>query len=86
MNTLSDLNYVQLCMSEALRLEPPVSRSTAMTMTETVRIGDLTLKAGDVFAIDMYRLQRNKEQWISPEEFIPERFDSKSKYYLTPSG
>jgi len=34
----------------------------------------------------MMRLHRNKEEWIEPEKFIPERFDPQSKYYLTPTG
>ena len=29
---------------------------------------------------------RDPEQWIKPEEFIPERFDSQSEFYLTPKG
>mmetsp|Transcript_297 Transcript_297/g.325 ORF Transcript_297/g.325 Transcript_297/m.325 type:complete len:81 (+) Transcript_297:242-484(+) len=31
-------------------------------------------------------LHYNKEEWENPEEFIPERFDPSSKYFLTPSG
>jgi cytochrome P450 len=34
----------------------------------------------------MLHLQRRADQWIEPEEFIPDRFDPESKYYLTPSG
>mmetsp|Transcript_30460 Transcript_30460/g.29843 ORF Transcript_30460/g.29843 Transcript_30460/m.29843 type:complete len:142 (-) Transcript_30460:20-445(-) len=69
-----------------MRFEPPVPRSAVMTMTKDVKIGYLNLKAGDIFAIDIARAQRNKDQWISPEQFIPERFDPKSPYYLTPAG
>jgi len=34
----------------------------------------------------MIYLHRNKEEWIEPEKYIPERFDPQSKYYLTPNG
>ena len=34
----------------------------------------------------MAYLQRSPEQWTSPEEYIPERFDSTSQYYLAPNG
>jgi len=34
----------------------------------------------------MHRLQKNKEEWIEPLAYIPERFDAKSRYYLAPSG
>lgn len=36
--------------------------------------------------IDHLNLHHNRKQWIEPHKFIPERFDPKSKYYLTPSG
>lgn len=31
-------------------------------------------------------IHRNPDEWQSPTEFIPDRFDPKSKYFLTPSG
>ena len=34
----------------------------------------------------MHYLHRNPKQWHEPEEFIPERFDPSSKYFLTPEG
>ena len=86
LNTLPDLNYVGWCVSEGLRIEAPVPVSSPMSMTETTRVNEYTLRAGDILCIDMYRLQRNKDEWIDPEEFIPERFDPKSRYFLTPSG
>lgn len=55
-----------------------------MMMTEDIKLGNFTLKAGDIFIIDMWGLHRNKEQWIEPERYIPERFDPKSTYYFTP--
>jgi len=40
----------------------------------------LTLAAGAMFTIDMFRLGNNPDEWIEPERFIPERFDSQSRY------
>jgi cytochrome P450 len=34
----------------------------------------------------MFNLHRDEVQWIKPDEFIPERFDNSSPYFLTPSG
>jgi len=58
---MSELNYISYCVSEALRFEPPVGRSSVITMTDDTTIGEYTLKAGDGIVLDMYRLQRNKD-------------------------
>mmetsp|Transcript_32588 Transcript_32588/g.24078 ORF Transcript_32588/g.24078 Transcript_32588/m.24078 type:complete len:108 (-) Transcript_32588:32-355(-) len=34
----------------------------------------------------MMELHHSKDQWRDPDEFIPERFDPNSEYYLTPLG
>lgn len=34
----------------------------------------------------MYHLHRNKKEWRSPNEYIPERFDPESEWYLRPDG
>ena len=34
----------------------------------------------------MYFLHRNPKEWKEPNEYIPERFDPSSQYFLTPMG
>ena len=34
----------------------------------------------------MYRLCNNPVEWQEPEKFIPDRFDTQSPMFLTPSG
>ena len=34
----------------------------------------------------MVNLHWNRDEWIEPEKYIPERFDPSSPYYLTPKG
>ena len=36
--------------------------------------------------IDFHNLHRNEQQWIRPDDFIPERFDPESSFFLTPDG
>lgn len=36
--------------------------------------------------INIYSLHHNPDEWISPEKFIPERFDKESPLSLTPKG
>lgn len=60
LDSLSELDYLQRCLSEGMRWEAPLTRSTSMMMTEDVNIGKYSLKAGDIFVVDMYNLHRNK--------------------------
>ena len=49
-------------------------------------VGGFPFKKHEVFNISLYHLHRNPQEWIHPDDFIPERFDAESKYYLTPDG
>ena len=46
----------------------------------------MNIRKGDYVSINMHRLCNNPDEWIEPEKFIPERFNSDSKYFLTPDG
>ena len=34
----------------------------------------------------IYLVQVNPKEWIDPMKYVPERFDSESKWSLTPAG
>ena len=55
-------------------------------MSETIQCGPLNIRKGDPLSISIYHLCNNPNEWIEPRKFIPERFNSKSKYYMTPNG
>jgi len=46
----------------------------------------VTVKNGDIFKIHLYAIHHDTDQWISPEKFIPERFDSKNPFFKRPNG
>ena len=50
------------------------------------KIGNINIRAGDEFVVDIQFLHKNPKEWIRPEEFLPERFDPTSPLHLTPSG
>jgi len=83
---MAELEYTGYCFNEALRMQPPVYSSSSVSMMETADICGTTLRKGDAISIDMYRLGMNPKEWREPERFLPERFNPKSEYYLTPEG
>lgn len=82
----SDLTFYTQCFNESLRMQPPVFYSSTVRMSEHVKAGPLSIRKGDPITIMMGRLHNHPLEWQQPERFIPERFDPKSKYYLTPAG
>ncbi|BES94576.1 cytochrome P450 [Nesidiocoris tenuis] len=71
---LSRMDYLEMCIKEALRLYPPVSYMSRRVNEDT------TMPKGDVvpkdafFAILPYIVHRNPKYFTDPERFIPERF------------
>jgi cytochrome P450 len=55
-------------------------------MTKTIIANGVEIREGDLIYIGMNALCHDREQWQQPYDFIPERFDPQSKWYLTPSG
>lgn len=75
------------CINETLRLRPSVRLSTNQEITESgVTLGGCSILKGQVFTINIAYLHTNPDQWILPDKYIPERFDSQSQFYLTPEG
>lgn len=85
--SINDMNYVTYCFTEALRYFSPVACSGLIEMKQDLHLKpNLTVRKGDSLCVHMHGLHRNPKQWIKPEEYIPERFDPESPYFLTPDG
>lgn len=81
------LIYLERCIKEAIRLDPPISVTTIHKTTADAKLGSgEKLPKGTHFMFNMVAIHRDVEQYFKPNEFIPERFSSKSEYYLTPGG
>ena len=65
---------------------PPVYWASTVRMSETVQCEKLKIRKGDVINILIDKLCNDPDQWIEPDNFIPERFDPNSPYYLAPDG
>lgn len=80
-----ELPFYTLCFQETLRISPPVPFSSTIYMTKDVNAAGLKIRKGDLPMVGIDGLCNDPEQWITPHKFIPERFDSGSSFYLTPS-
>lgn len=79
-DTVIDFEYLQMCYSESLRIEPPVANSSGQTvMNDTdFTYGNgkkINLKPGMNFSINIESIHHNSDIWPEPEKFVPERFD-----------
>ena len=73
-------------MSATLRLNPSVAISSTLQVTEPIEIRGVPVSPDVGITINIRGLHHNPHEWQEPESFIPERFDSESKWFLTPSG
>ena len=69
-----------------MRFEPTASISSPQYFTQDVTIGDVNVRAGDIFVVHIKALHRNPTEWQRPSEFLPERWDLYNPLNLTPSG
>ncbi|CDW76461.1 cytochrome family subfamily polypeptide 55 precursor [Stylonychia lemnae] len=83
---LNNCNYLNYCILESLRIDPPARVTTPHCFTEDIEICGKKILADSQWHINIQYLHHNPKEWIDPEEFIPERFDPASQYYLTPQG
>ena len=81
-----ELDYYSNCHNESLRMQPPVFYSSSFTMTQDCKLDYFNIRKGDIISINIGKLHNNPKEWQKPERFIPDRFDSRSPYFLTPTG
>lgn len=83
---IDSFEYISNCLNETMRIKPQVERSGGIELTEPVEILGKQYRADVAISINIWYLHHDPTQWQSPNEYIPERFDPTSKFYLAPSG
>ncbi len=84
--SVENLRYFTNCFYESLRMEPPTVTSSGVYTEDQTLPNGLRVKKGDLIVINIQSMQNDKNEWFSPEKFIPERFDKNSPYYKRPDG
>ena len=72
-----------MCFNESLRIEPPVLVTMSQIfIKDSELMGKYKIKKDTLLHVLISNLHHNKNYWIEPEKYIPERFDPSSPYYL----
>jgi cytochrome P450 family 4 subfamily V len=70
---LQRMPYLHACISESLRLYPPVPMFSRTT-TEPLTLGGVSIPRGMDVSISPWLLHRDSAVWTRPDEFLPERW------------
>ncbi|CAF1403825.1 unnamed protein product [Adineta ricciae] len=75
---LSELHYLDMVISETLRMYPPFTRFERVASTD-YQLGDYRIPKGIVISVPVYPIHHDPQVWPEPEKFIPERFSTEEK-------
>jgi cytochrome P450 len=70
---LEHMPFLQACISESLRLYPPVPMFSRTT-TEAMTLGGVSVPRGMDVSISPWLLHRDSTVWPQPDDFLPERW------------
>lgn len=71
------LKYLDMCLSESLRLYPPLFRFDREA-AEDVTIGGITIPKRTLVVVPVWAIHHDPELWPSPDAFDPDRFSEES--------
>ncbi|XP_073506588.1 thromboxane-A synthase [Phyllobates terribilis] len=77
-NTVHDLPYMDMVISESLRMYPPAFRFAREAAADCTVMG-CKIPAGTVLEIPIGCMQNDPQYWEEPERFRPERFTAEEK-------
>ncbi|XP_055696969.1 probable cytochrome P450 9f2 [Phlebotomus papatasi] len=87
-DTIQKMKYMDMVVSELLRMWPPVPIADRICTKELTYVDDdgLTYKfnKGDVFIMPVYAFHHDPEYFPNPSKFDPERFNEENKHNIDP--
>ncbi|XP_073948135.1 cytochrome P450 4C1-like [Choristoneura fumiferana] len=71
---IKQMTYLDMVFKEVIRLFP-IGVMLQRTLTEDIKLRNVTLPAGCSLVIPIFHMQRDKRYWENPNAFNPERFE-----------
>lgn len=83
---VDQLDYLNWCLKEGLRIDPPGVDSLGYECVEDVELCGIPFKRGDYFKINLYASNHSPVEHQRPHDFIPERYDPESEFFTKPNS
>ncbi|KAK0389778.1 hypothetical protein NLU13_3351 [Sarocladium strictum] len=78
--SLSKLEYLNACINESLRLHPPVpSGVQRITPPEGLQLDGTFIPGETIVQVPTYTLHRDERAFVQPDEYIPDRWTTRSE-------
>ena len=76
---LSNLNLLEQCLNETLRICPPAPRFGRVCTKDTMLVSSdgqiLNVKKGMIFAVPVYAIHHDEKIWPNPDKYDIHRLD-----------
>ncbi|CAL1352722.1 unnamed protein product [Linum trigynum] len=72
--SLHQLTYLDMVISEGLRLHPPIPLLLPRENGEKVELGAYVVPSNTKVIVNAWAINRDPRHWVDPEKFHPERF------------
>ena len=84
--TIEKFDYLPMFIKECQRVDGVATASFNQSVHKEFEIDGVRLLKGTHIQYNLIGIHQNPDQFISPEKFLPERFDASSPYFSRPSG
>ena len=83
---VEEFSVLKMIYFEVLRFYTPFPFGSPSNFAKPTTIGGVKFEVDDAFLINMQQIHMDPREWPEPERFIPERFDSTSKWFKRADG
>jgi cytochrome P450 len=85
-DTIENCEYLLFSVKETLRLDPPLPVSIYYIAKDNIEICNIPVPKGTWIQILFAMNHLDPNEWQQPKNFIPERFDASSEYFIPPNN